>query len=258
MAIDIEKIHAIENQYGSLDPMEAYYRKRALTYEVESPLVPKTRDLLEQALRGVSRVLDVGCGDAQTLLSCADLFERGTGLDQSAYILGRAQEEVRQKGIDNVHFVLGKAWGLPFDADSFDLVFSERGPLGHSDWTMAEALRVLKSGGRIFIETGVQAGPGRTLLTDLDEERDRLERFGVRIEILASRVLQQRFRDLYEWFEMRCMTWRYFETEPPFPYTEQMLNEVAETAGGAGCPVLQQYQTIWAGGHKVGQHSAAG
>jgi hypothetical protein len=77
-------------------------------------------------------------------------------------------------------------------------VFSERGPLGHSDWTLAEAFRVLKPAGRIFIETGVQAGPGRTLLTDLDEERDRLERFGVCIEMLAGRVEQQRFRDLYE------------------------------------------------------------
>ncbi len=72
----------------------------------------------------------------------------------------------------------------------------------------------------------------------------------IRVELLATRIEQQQFKDLYEWFEMQCSVWRYFEKTPPFPYTDQTLNAVAERAGGADCPVATDYQTIWMGGQK--------
>lgn len=256
--IDIQRIHDIEKQYGLMDPLEAYYRKRKLSYKIDSPIVPKTRGLLEHALQGVGSALDVGCGDAQTLLDCAGLFTKGTGLDESEYAICQAHQDAKRRGIQNVEFVLGKAIGLPFESEVFDFIFSERGPLGHADCTLIEALRVLKPGGRIFIETGGWSGPGRTLLTNLDEERERFERLGVRLEILANRVEQHRFRDLYAWFEMQCTVWRYFENEPPFQYTEQTLIEVTEKAGGPDCPVLIDYQTIWVGGQKTSEQSQVG
>jgi SAM-dependent methyltransferase len=170
----------------------------------------------------------------------------------------QAFEDAKRRGIKNVEFVLGKAIGLPFEAEVFDFTFSERGPLGHADSTLIEALRVLRPGGGIYIETGAWGGPGRTLLTNLEEERERFERLGVRLEILASRVEQHQFRDLYAWFEMQCMIWRYFENEPPFPYTEKTLIEVAEKAGGSDSPVLTDYQTIWVGGQKSGINNHRG
>ncbi len=250
MTLDLDRIHSIEQVYGSLDPLEAYYRKGTLTYETHSPIVPKTRRLLEQALHGMGGVLDVGCGDGQTLMACAGLFQRGTGLDESEYAICAAHEQAKRRHIRNLDFVLGKAVGLPFEAERFDFIFSERGPLGHADVTLIEALRVLKPGGRIFIETGGWTGPGRTLLTSLDEERERFERMGVRIEILATRVEQHKFQNIYAWFEMQCTVWRYFENNPPFPYTQETLNQVAAKAGGPDRQVMADYQTIWIGGQK--------
>jgi len=257
MGIDFDRIHRIETEYGLLEPLEAYYRKRRLSYETSSPLVPQTRSLLRQALRRARSVLDIGCGDGQTLLACADLFTKGTGLDEDEYVICQAIAQARQQGVSNVEFVLGKAIGLPFPDATFDLIFSERGPMGHADCTLVEALRVLQPGGRIFIETGAWTGEGRTLLTNLEEERDRFERLGIRTELLATRIEQHRFKDLYAWFEMQCSIWRYFENTPPFPYTKESLSKVAAKAGGANGPVDNDYQTIWMGGQKSGLVSDA-
>ena len=76
---------------------------------------------------------------------------------------------------------------------AFDVVFSERGPLGHNDPNHAQALRVLRPGGRLFYETigewnhwEVRAAfePGyerpASSLGVLRAEEDRLLRLGVR------------------------------------------------------------------------------
>jgi ubiquinone/menaquinone biosynthesis C-methylase UbiE len=199
---------------------------------------------------GASNALDIGCGDGKTLLDHAASFKAGTGYDQSSYALELARRDATSRGIANVQFLRGKAVQLPFADDSFDFIFSERGPIGHSDLTMAEALRVLRPGGRIFYETGAWAGEGRTLLTNLAEERDRIERFGVQPEILANRMEEHRFDDLYVWFEIQCITWRYLEQEPPFPYSEQSLKELADSAGGPDHAIVTTHQSIWVGGQK--------
>ena len=252
-SIDLERIREIEMSYGDLAPLEAYYRKRLLDYETIGPMVPQTGPLLAQALSGRRRVLDVGCGDGRTLLDCSPTFDHGIGYDESVYALEAARADAVSRNITNVEFIRGKAVNLPFDDEHFDFVYTERGPLGHADSTLEEAMRVLEPGGRIFVETGAWTGGSRTALTNLEEERDRFERFGVKLEILASRIEQQRFADIYTWFEMQCTVARYFEKDPPFEIAddETLLGMVAE-AGGDDRVVVRPYHTIWVGGTKDG------
>jgi SAM-dependent methyltransferase len=248
--IDLDRIKSIEATYADLDPMAAYYRKRSVQYETVGPLVPPTRPLLEQALRDQGHVLDIGCGDGGTLLDCAHLYQAGVGFDESHYILDQAQAEAKRRAISNVDFRWGKAIELPFADETFEFVWTERGPLGHNDPTLQEALRVLKPGGRIFIETGAEAGPDRTVLTDLETERDRFERHGLKLEILASRIREDWFGDIYGWFEYQCSLWRYFDRKPPFPYKLETLQSQLAHAGGDDKPFALTNHTIWIGGRK--------
>lgn len=254
--IDLDRIRGIERTYGGLDPLDAYYRKRAIHYQTSGPLIPSTRSVLEQALRGAGRALDVGCRDGSTLLDCSSLFDSAVGLDASGFALQRALSDASRRGVTNVEFVQGRAIRLPFPDSSFDVVFSERGPLAHADSTLAEAHRVLRPGGRIFVETG-SAG-GATLLSGLEVERQRFERVGFALEVLAGRVEEERYQDIYAWFEMQCSTWRYFERLPPFPYTEETLQSVADRSGGPDHPVVERHHTFWIGGLRNGASPDAG
>ena len=248
-AVDMDRIRDIEAFYAGLDPLDAYYRKRRIAYRIVGPLVPRTRAVLRRVLRGAGHVLDVGCGDGRTLLDCAGRFRSGVGYDESRWALEQARDVARHRGATNVVFVEGKAIALPFADATFDFVFSERGPLGHADSTLREAARVLKPGGRIFVETGAGGGPDGTTLTSLETERRRFEDLGFQLEILASRIQQERYDDVYAWFEMKCSLWRYFEVSP-FPYTADTLAEVVERAGGEDRPVTECYHTLWIGGRR--------
>jgi ubiquinone/menaquinone biosynthesis C-methylase UbiE len=195
--------------------------------------------------------LDIGCGDGGTLLASAGLFQSAAGVDESEYALQLARAEAQRRSITNLRFDHAKAVSLPYADDQFDFVFSERGPIGHSDVTMVEALRVLQAGGRIFYETGAWIDDKNTALTILDQERCRVERFGVQPEILASRIDGLEFRDVYTWFEYQCTVWRYLETEPPWPFSIEEIERKAAAAGGDNSPVRTPYHMIWVGGRKI-------
>jgi ubiquinone/menaquinone biosynthesis C-methylase UbiE len=93
-------------------------------------------------------VLDVGCGAGQTLIA-TDLgparLAVGLDVDHDALALGRTLTSA-------VHFVAGRAEGLPFGAAGFDLVVS-RVALPYADIprATAEMARVLRPGGRCWL-----------------------------------------------------------------------------------------------------------
>ena len=96
------------------------------------------------------RLLDAGCGGGRYTVAWR-MLRAGhvVGVDVSEVGVGDARERVRQAGIDGVEFETGDVLDLPFDADSFDAVFSN-GVLHHTvDWRrgIREVVRVLKPGG---------------------------------------------------------------------------------------------------------------
>ena len=101
----------------------------------------------------VKRILDFGCGIGATEQVLRESFPGATlhGIDESAESLKAAEA----LGVRGATFHLGGATRLPFEAASFDLVYSN-GTMHHIDHarhpaTLAELARVVRPGGNVFI-----------------------------------------------------------------------------------------------------------
>lgn len=102
-------------------------------------------------LRAGATILDVGSGPGTITIDLAQRVAPGvvTGLDYSADAVARAQENARQKGVENVKFVVGDAYNLPFEDDSFDIVHTHQTlqHVGRPVDVLREMRRVVKPGG---------------------------------------------------------------------------------------------------------------
>ena len=101
------------------------------------------------------KVLDLGCGTGFLTFPMAirnmDAFV--VGLDIVANTITRNMEQVVEQGISNIRFVSYDGEDIPFDDETFDLVVT-RYALHHFpqiEKSLADASRVLKQGGRLFI-----------------------------------------------------------------------------------------------------------
>ncbi len=91
------------------------------------------------------KVLDVGCGIGQTLLTaCPASFSVGLDVDLDALAFGNAMR-------GRIRFVCGRAESLPFPSGFFDVVIA-RVSLPYTDVaaSLAEIRRVLKHGGFLW------------------------------------------------------------------------------------------------------------
>jgi ubiquinone/menaquinone biosynthesis C-methylase UbiE len=95
-------------------------------------------------------VLDVAAGNGNATLAAARRFAHVTSTDYVPDLLDKGAARARAEGLA-VKFEVADAEALPFAADSFDVVLSSFGMMftpNHAK-TAAEALRVVRSGGRI-------------------------------------------------------------------------------------------------------------
>ena len=103
-------------------------------------------DLLMDYVKG-KRVLEVGCGTGLIMHRIEETARHRVGLDISAGMLRRAVE----RGLDVVQ---GDATALPFDDNTFDVVYSFK-VLAHVqdiDQALREMVRVTKRGGVLLLE----------------------------------------------------------------------------------------------------------
>ncbi len=101
-------------------------------------------------------VLDLGSGGGiDVILSAKRVGPTGTayGLDMTDEMLALAQQNARDAGIPNVHFLKGLIEAIPLPADSVDVVISNCVINLSADKTavLTEIARVLRPGGRIGI-----------------------------------------------------------------------------------------------------------
>ncbi len=94
-----------------------------------------------------SEILDIGCADGAFTLKISAHSRRIIGIDNSAEMIKKAQENKKSSKIENVVFELMDVNDMKFDDNIFDVVFSRRGPATSSKKALSESYRVLKHGG---------------------------------------------------------------------------------------------------------------
>ena len=109
---------------------------------------------LEPHLAGVGRFLSVGCGPGVFLRELANAHPKMnvTGVDISSSRIHEADQ--RLSGLSNAHVYVGDAMSLPFEANSFDVVFSRflLEYLPDKQGAVREMARVCAPGGLVMLQ----------------------------------------------------------------------------------------------------------
>ena len=136
-----------QNDFGQFE-YEGWERVAGKYQDVWAHL---TRQYVERLLAMLepakgSRLLDVACGPGYVAGMALERGAKPVGIDFSQSMIA-----IARRRYPNIEFVEGDAENLPFSEASFDRVTVNFGLLHfpHPERALAEALRVLKTGGRI-------------------------------------------------------------------------------------------------------------
>lgn len=98
-------------------------------------------------------VVDIGCGDGYLTLETARWARHVIGIDRSEEVLDRAKALATRRRVTNVEWKKGELARLPLHDNSMDVALISQS-LHHAndpERAVAEAVRVLKPGGRLLI-----------------------------------------------------------------------------------------------------------
>jgi ubiquinone/menaquinone biosynthesis C-methylase UbiE len=156
-------------------------------------LLPRT--LVRTGVRSGLKVLEIGCGPGVVLEQAAGLVQPGGELhavDIQPEMVHRATARLQEAGIADVRITHAPADALPYEADSFDLVYMVTviGELPDHAAALSEIRRVLKPGGMLAITEHLMdphyMGPTRV--------RDICARAGLRRESTVGGPFEQTSR----------------------------------------------------------------
>jgi SAM-dependent methyltransferase len=124
--------------------------------------------------RGRGRVLKIGCGLGRTAVAFAAHFEHVDGVDVSPRMVEQAGENGLPSNVE-LQATSGADLG-PFDADTFDLVFSEHvfqhvPDAAAIEQYIEETARVLKPGGAALLQFDTRPRTAATKLIELVPDR---------------------------------------------------------------------------------------
>ena len=258
MELDQDRLRAI------LESEHSFYGSRRAESRRDSRFNPRTRDMIAAQLRPEMRVLDIGCGNGETLLENSHRFASGLGVDNDPAHIRLAEEALREKGDKNVEFRL-----LDFveevqelEPESFDFAFTERGPIGYNSFGIQAALRVLRADGLLFCEmignlhhqeVGELFGPRQPrhqMIRTLEQARVAMERNGVSIR-LASEIVEKRYYpNIYEWLQFQCSIWAWSGGSLPSP-DDVRLALFAERNTTPSGEIETTHHVVWVAGVKL-------
>ncbi|MFC7081794.1 methyltransferase domain-containing protein [Halorussus caseinilyticus] len=153
-----------------------FYKYLSKVYDTVNPFIwnERMRDdaLAMLDIQEGDRVLDVGCGTGFATEGILQHTENVHGLDQSVHQLQKAWAKLGKH--DPVSFYRGDAERLPFEDDSFDVVWSS-GSIEY--WpnpvaTLREMRRVVKPGGQVLV-----VGPNNPKSTVMQKVADAIMLF---------------------------------------------------------------------------------
>ncbi|MCM2674542.1 class I SAM-dependent methyltransferase [Alkalicoccobacillus plakortidis] len=124
-----------------------------------------TKELLTQlSIQKEDDILDCGCGTGQTASYIYTTFQCNvTAVDFHPLMIEKARNRFNMED-QMIHLVEANIESMPFSSKSFDFVLSESvAAFTHVDHTLKEYARVLKTGGKLFLNEMV-------LLEDPQEE----------------------------------------------------------------------------------------
>ena len=141
MDLDQDRLRAI------LEADHSYYGSHATEPRIDERLAPSASDFIASQFSPDMCVLDVGCGSGTTLLENGHRIASGLGIDDDPTHIGLAEEALRRRGRSNVDFRLLDFLedGHELEPESFDFVFSERGPIGYDSYGIQAALSTYQS-----------------------------------------------------------------------------------------------------------------
>ena len=111
------------------------------------------------AIKRGARVLDVACGNGNTVIPAARAGAEVTGIDIAPYLIQQALIRTAEAGV-RAEFDIGDAEAMPYDDGSFDAVITMFGAMfaPRPDVTAAELKRVCGSGGTIAMANWTPQG----------------------------------------------------------------------------------------------------
>lgn len=257
MTLDLDRIRAI------LDAPHTFYGSEQAPVVKDMRLNPGTRDFIGTQLDLTMRVLDIGCGNGETLLIHSHRFQTGIGIDIDPAHIRLAQESQQARGIANVEFLLLDVLtvGERFEQDTFDFVFSQRGPLGFDPVGLQAVLRVLRSDGLLFCELIGDAHhkearelfEPRPRWNQVAHTRERarviMEQNGINVRLAADIISKRYYPDIYAWLEFQCAIWAWLGMPLPTADDPRLawFAERNRTSTGA---IETTHHVVWVAGVK--------
>jgi SAM-dependent methyltransferase len=119
----------------------------------ETPGHPREMVLAATDIKPDDTVLDVACGPGVTTCDMAEVARHATGIDITPAMIDQAKKLQQDKGLANVTWHVDAVPPLPFDDETFSLIFTRYSFHHFSDppAVLKEMVRVCKTGGRIVV-----------------------------------------------------------------------------------------------------------
>lgn len=147
----IQSYWAVQPPHKAIDELEPYSKAWYQSISKHRfEVVPHHYDFAEFASASGLKVLEIGCGAGSDLAEFARNGAQVTGIDITDTAIQLTQQRLMVEELAG-HAQKYDGHSLPFEDDSFDLVFS-CGVLHHTpymDHLLTEAHRVLRTGGRL-------------------------------------------------------------------------------------------------------------